>query len=214
MITLHHLDRSRSLRILWLLEELNVPYEIKHYKRLPSMRAPPELRKVHPLGKSPVITDGGKTIAESGAIIEYLLEKYGKGRLQPTTPEERERFRFFMHFAEGTVMPQLVMKLIFSLLPKPPMPFFLRPAAKLIEMGVNAKLLKPGLKDTFDFLENELRDRDFFAGQEFSAADVQMSFPVEMAESRVGFENRPRLKAFLEKIHARPAYQKAAALST
>lgn len=211
MITVHHLDHSRSQRIVWLLEELNVPYEIKYYKRLPSMRAPPELRQVHPLGKAPVITDRGKTIAESGAIIEYLLEHYGAGRLQPTDKDERERFRFFMHFAEGTVMPQLVMKLVFSLISKPPVPFFIRPVAKILEKGINAKVLKPQLKNTFDFLENELQTRDWLAGKEFSAADVQMSFPVEMGEQRVGFENRPRLKAYLERLHARPAFQRAKA---
>jgi glutathione S-transferase len=211
MITLHHLNNSRSQRILWLLEELNLPYEIKYYQRdSKTMLAPPELRAIHPLGKSPVITDGDITVAESGAIIEYIIDKYGNGRLRPkpNTPEALQ-YTFFLHYAEGSVMPPLLMSLIFTVITKPPVPFLIRPIAKLIANGVRQKFINPQLKTHFSFLENELAKRDWLAGDEFTAADIQMSFPVEAGASRLGFEKYPNLQIFLKRIHARPAYQKA-----
>ena len=212
MITVHHLNNSRSQRILWLLEELGLEYDIKRYQRdAKTMLAPPELRQVHPLGKSPVITDGGLTIAESGAIIEYLVERYGNGRLIPAagTPE-RLRYTYWLHFAEGSLQPMLLMKLIFGRIEKGPMPFFARPIAKAISTKVNEGFISPNLERNFDYLEGELGRSTWFAGEAFSAADVQMSFPLEAAVSRGGLDaKRPKLMAFLERIHARPAYKKA-----
>ena len=212
MITVHHLNNSRSQRVLWLLEELGLEYEIKKYQRNPqTMLAPPELRAVHPLGKSPVITDDGVTIAESGAIIEYLLERYGQGRLEPAagTPE-RLRFRYWMHFAEGTAMSPLLLKLIFERIKVTPMPFFAKPIARGIANKVLGAMVDPNLVRQLDFMEAELGKSAWFAGNEFSAADVQMSFPVEASAQRAGLDaSRPKLMDYLKRIHARPAYRAA-----
>ena len=212
MIVVHHLNNSRSQRVLWLLEELGVPYEIKKYQRdSETMLAPPELQKVHPLGKSPVITDGEATLAESGAIIEYLLERYGNGRLVPAagTPE-RLRYRYWLHFAEGSAMPPLLLKLIFERLKITKMPFFAKPVARGIANKVLGTMVDPNLKRQLDFMEAELGQSEWFAGQEFSAADIQMSFPVEASAQRAGLDaSRPKLVAFLKRIHARPAYRRA-----
>ena len=216
MIIVHHLNNSRSQRVLWLLEELGVPYEIKHYTRdAKSMLAPPELRAVHPLGKSPVITDdvSGEvmTVAESGAIVEYLIDTYGADELKPAagTPE-RLRYTYWLHYAEGSAMPPLLMKLIFDKVEKAPMPFFIRPIAKAISGKVKAAFIKPQLKTHLDFMEAELGKTTWFAGNEFSGADIQMSFPLEAAASRAGLnESRPHLMAYLKRIHARPAYKRA-----
>ena len=210
MLTLHHLDHSRSRRVLWLLEELEVPYEIKRYRRDPrTLMAPSSLKKVHPLGKSPVITDGELTVAESGAIIEYVLERYGRGRLAPAagTPARR-RFTYFLHYAEGSLMPLLVMKLVFSRI-APSAPFFARPLVKAIVGNVNRAFLEPQLRLQLGFVEGELTRAAWFAGDEFTAADIQMSFPVEAAEARGGLADYPRLRAWLERIQKRPAYQRA-----
>ena len=212
MITVHHLNNSRSQRVLWLLEELGLPYEIKHYQRdAKTMLAPPELLQVHPLGKSPVITDDGVTVAESGAIIEYLVERYGNGRLVPPAGSpEKLRWRYWMHFAEGSAMPPLLMKLVFTTIERTKMPFFIKPIAKGISQKVQGTLVEPNLKRQLDFMEAELTKSEWFAGQEFSAADIQMSFPLEAAAQRAGLDaSRPKLMAFLKRIHARPAYQKA-----
>ncbi len=212
MIIVHHLNNSRSQRILWLLEELGLEYDIKRYQRDPkTMLAPPELRQVHPLGKSPVITDEGRTIAESGAIIEYLVGRYGNGRLIPAedTPE-RLRYTYWLHYAEGSLQPLLLMKLFFDRIEKAPMPFFAKPIAKAIAGKAKGSFIVPNLERNFDYLEGELGRSTWFAGAEFSAADVQMSFPLEAAVSRGGLDSkRPKLMAFLERIHARPAYRKA-----
>lgn len=215
MITVHHLNNSRSQRVLWLLEELTLPYEIKHYQRdAKTSLAPPELRQVHPLGKSPVITDGSLTVAESGAILEYLVDRYGQGRLKPANPapenEDTLRYRFFMHFAEGSAMSPLLMKLVFSKVKRAPMPFFVKPIAKGIADKVLKGFVQPNIDSQLQFLEAELASRPWFAGAEFTAADVQMSFPVEAAATRGGDMNAyPRLRDFLARIHARPAYQRA-----
>lgn len=212
MITVHHLNNSRSQRVLWLLEELGLPYEIKHYQRnAKTMLAPPELVQVHPLGKSPVITDGDVTVAESGAIIEYLVERYGNGRLVPPagTPEKL-RWRYWMHFAEGSAMPPLLMKLVFTTIERTKMPFFVKPIAKGISQRVQAMMVDPNLKRQLDFMEAELGKSTWFAGNEFSAADIQMSFPLEASAQRAGLDaSRPKLMAFLKTIHARPAYKRA-----
>ena len=212
MITVHHLNNSRSQRVLWLLEELGLPYDIKKYERdATTMLAPESLRKVHPLGKSPVITDGDVTVAESGAIVEYLVDRHGKGRLAPAagTPE-RLRYTYWLHFAEGSAMPPLLMKLIFDKVASAPMPFFVKPIARGISAKVMSAFVSPNLKLQLDFMEAELAKSEWFAGDAFSAADIQMSFPLEAAAQRAGLDaSRPRLMAFLKKIHARPAYVRA-----
>lgn len=212
MITVHHLNNSRSQRVLWLLEELGLEYEIERYQRDPkTMLAPPELRKVHPLGKSPVITDGAMTIAESGAILEYLVEKYGKGRLVPPegTPE-RLRHRYWMHYAEGSAMPPLLMKLVFDRIETSPAPFFVRPVIRALAQRVKRTFVEPQIALHLDYLEGELAKSTWFAGDEFTTADIQMSFPIEAAAARAGLDDsRPRLAKFLERIHARPAHRRA-----
>jgi len=212
MITLHHLENSRSQRVLWLLEELALPYKVQHYKRHPkTMLAPPELTRVHPLGKSPVLTEGDITVAESGAIVEYLLDTHDTaGRLRPAagTPERRQ-FTYWLHFAEGTAMPPLLMKLVFAKVPGA-VPFFIKPVAKAISAGVNASFIDPNLKRQLDFMESELSQRPWFAGDVFTAADIQMSFPLEAAAARGGLDaTRPKLMDWLARIHARAAYRRA-----
>jgi glutathione S-transferase len=213
VITVHHLNNSRSQRILWLLEELGLPYEVKRYQRdAKTMLAPPELRAVHPLGKSPVISDGELTLAESGAIVDYLASRYGDGKLVPAekTPE-RLRYSYWMHFAEGTAMPPLLLKLIFDRLESGKgMPFFVRPVARAIAGQVKSRMVTPNLERQLDYMEGELGKSEWFAGSAFSAADIQMSFPLEAAASRGGLDaRRPKLWGFLQKIHARPAYERA-----
>ena len=212
MIIVHHLNNSRSQRILWLLEELGLSYEVKRYQRdAKTMLAPPELRAVHPLGKSPVISDGDMTLAESGAIVEYLASRYGNGNLIPKadTPEHL-RYLYWMHFAEGSMMPPLLLKLIFDRIESSPMPFFVRPIARKISGTAKSIMVLPNLKRLLDFMEDKLGEHEWFAGSAFSAADIQMSFPLEAASVRGGLdEKRPKLWAFLKTIHARPAYLRA-----
>jgi glutathione S-transferase len=210
VLIVHHLNNSRSQRVLWLLEELGVPYEIVRYKRQPDMRAPKELLAVHPLGKSPVITDNGNTIAESGAIVEYILGTYGQGRLIPPagTPE-RLRYTYWLHYAEGSAMPPLLLKLLFTVMPKRA-PSLLRPLVRKVSNQVLTALVNPQLKQHMAFWEEELGKSEWFAGNEFSAADIQMSFALEAASARAGLEEgHPKCMAFLERIHARPAYIRA-----
>jgi glutathione S-transferase len=212
MFTVHHLNNSRSQRVLWLLEELGLEYEIKRYQRDPrTMLAPPTLRAVHPLGKAPVVSDGELTLAESGAIIEYLVGNYGGGRLAPApgTPE-RLKYTYWLHYAEGSAMPPLLLKLVFIRIDKGPMPFFVRPVAKGIADRAQRSFIDPQIALHLDYMEGELAKSGWFAGNEFSAADIQMSFPLEAAAARAGLDaSRPTLMAFLERIHARPGYQRA-----
>jgi glutathione S-transferase len=214
MIVVHHLENSRSQRVLWLLEELGVPYEVKRYARnTETMLAPPELRAVHPLGKSPVITDGDVTVAESGAIVEYLVERYGNGRLIPPagTPERR-RYTYWLHYAEGSAMPPLLLKLVFDRVEVAPMPFFVKPIARAIAGRAKSSFIEPQIKLHLDYMEGELAKSTWFAGEEMTAADIQMSFPLEAADARGGLaQGRPKLVGFLQRIHARPAYQRALA---
>ena len=212
MIVVHHLNNSRSQRVLWLLEELGLQYEVRRYERDPAtMLAPPELRAVHPLGKSPVIADGDKVLAESGAILEYLVEAHGHVQLVPPpgTPE-RLRYRYWMHYAEGSAMPPLLLKLVFDRIGKARMPFFARPVARAIAAKARDSFIQPQIDLHLDFMEGELERSRWFAGDAFTAADVQMSFPLEAAAARGGLGVlRPRLMEFLARIHARPAYQRA-----
>ncbi|MBD2108617.1 MULTISPECIES: glutathione S-transferase [unclassified Nodosilinea] len=212
MITVHHLNNSRSQRVLWLLEELGLPYEVKRYERDPeTMLAPPALRQVHPLGKSPVITDGNRTLAESGAIVEYLVDRYGEGRLIPALDSpERLRYTYWLHYAEGSAMPPLLLKLIFDKIEQSPMPFFAKPIARGIVSRVKDSFINPQITQHLDFMEAELGKSTWFAGEDFTAADIQISFPLEAAATRAGLNaSRPKLMAFLDRIHARSAYQKA-----
>jgi glutathione S-transferase len=211
MIIVHHLNNSRSQRILWLLEELGLDYEIKKYQRdAKTMLAPAELRAIHPLGKSPVITDGDNMVAESGAIIEYLLERYGKGQFIPAagTPDKL-RYTYFLHYAEGSAMTPLLMKLVFDRVETAPMPFFAKPIAKGIARNVKSSYIMPQIANHLAYLEGELSQRTWFAGEAFTAADIQISFVLEAAAARGGLGQKyPKLAAFLERIHARPAYQR------
>jgi len=220
MLTVHHLETSRSQRILWLLEELGVPYELRVYRRDPATRlAPAELKAIHPLGTSPVVTDDGEVIAESGAIIEYLVEKFGSrgqgelAHLQPApgTPEYRQ-CRYWMHYAEGSLMNWLVMKLVFVSIPKRPMPFFAKPIARAICDKVQAQLVDPNLQAALTFIEDHLARNRWFAGNDITMADFQMSFAVEALLSRAtGTGSHPRLSEYKDRIRARPAYQRAEA---
>lgn len=211
MIKVHHLNDSRSQRVLWLLEELGLDYEVVRYERDARTRlAPPALRAVHPLGKSPVIQDGPVVVAETGAIVEYLLDAHGAGRLRPAAgTEEARRFTYWLHYAEGSAMPPLLLKLVFSMLPRRA-PALLRPLVQAVSNKAIAGFVEPQLRDHVGFWEAELGRSTWFAGDQFTAADIMMSFPVEAGADRA-FDRaeRPRLNAFLSRIHARPAYQRA-----
>lgn len=212
MITVHHLENSRSQRILWLLEELGLPYEVRRYARDPkTMLAPPALKQVHALGKSPVLSDGEVTVAESGAIIEYLLDIHGQGRLRPTAgTESHRRYVYWLHFAEGSAMPPLLMQLVFNKVRSAPMPFFVRPIAKGIADKVTRSFIAPNIRSQLTFMEAELAQRPWFAGDAFSGADIQMSFPLEAASARGGLDSRyPKIADWLARIHARDAYRRA-----
>lgn len=202
-IIVHHLENSRSQRILWMLEELGLPYEVKRYERnKETMLAPPELKRVHPLGKSPVIEDmgveGGQVVVETGAIIEYLVEK-ADGRLGPLAHRDSVlRYRQFVHYAEGSMMPPLLLLLVLSRIP-----LFGKKAVKRVQPMIDVHL---------DYVEAELANRPWFAGEEITGADIMMSFPLEAARSRAGLgASRPHTIAWLAKIHARPAYRAALA---
>ena len=212
MITVHHLENSRSQRILWLLEELGLQYRVKRYARDPETKlAPASLRKVHPLGKSPVVTDGDLTVAESGAIIEYLVGTYGAGSglLPDAGTPERLRYTYWLHYAEGSAMPPLLLSLIFRKMPEAPMPFFVRPVVRGIADKVQKTFVGPQLAQHLDFMEQELGRSEWFAGDAFTAADIQLSFPLEAAGAAGLLETRPRLQDFVARITARPAYQRA-----
>jgi glutathione S-transferase len=211
MLTIHHLNNSRSQRVLWLLEELGLPYEVLRYERdAVTMRAPATLRAIHPLGKSPVLTDGDVTVAETGAIVEYVLDTHAAGRLWPErgTAAGRE-FTYWLHFAEGSAMTPLLFKLVFGRILETPMPFFVKPIARGIVGNVMANFIDPGLKLHLDFMEQSLAGRPWFCGNEFSGADIMLSFPLEAAALRGGLGDRPNLSSFVERVQARPAYLRA-----
>ncbi|KRG42784.1 glutathione S-transferase [Stenotrophomonas pictorum JCM 9942] len=217
MITVHHLENSRSLRVLWMLEELGLPYELLRYARDPqTWLAPQALWDVHPLGKSPVLQDDALILAESGAILEYLADRYDADRQLSPAPfpaqaPERLRYRYWLHYAEGSAMPPLLMSLVFARLRKAPMPFFARPVARAIAARVMKTYVGPQLKLHLDWMERELGQSSWFAGERFTAADIQMSFPIQAAASRSGgLQAYPRLQDFLARIAQRPAYRRAA----
>lgn len=216
MIVVHHLETSRSQRVLWLLEELGLPYEIVRYRRDPKTRlAPAALKAVHPLGKSPVIVDGNETIAESGAILEYLVETYGEqtghaGLMPPAGTPEHRQCRFWMHYAEGSLMNWLVMKLVFTMIPKQPMPFFARPIAERISHEVSSNLVDPNVATAASFIEAHLANHAWFSGGALTIADFQMSFAVEALAARFDADAPlPALRAYLQAMRAQPAYGRA-----
>jgi glutathione S-transferase len=196
MIRVHHLNNSRSQRVLWLLEEIGVPYEIIRYERKPNMLAPDELKRVHPLGKSPIIEDDGTKLAETGLIIEYLVEHHARNLAPARDTSPYWRYKYWLHYAEGSLMPPLLLKLVVDRLG-----LLGRPARGFVNSQIKLHL---------DFLEAELAAAQWFAGEEFSAADIMMSFPLEVARARAGLDaTRPKLFDFLRRIHARQAYQRA-----
>jgi glutathione S-transferase len=210
MITVHHLNLSRSHRVLWLLEELGLPYEIQRYQRHPqTLLAPPELLQVHPLGRSPVISEGALVLAESGAILEYLAEREGSALAPAPGTPDRVRYLYWLHYAEGSLMPPLFIRLLFDRIEKAPVPFFLKPVTRRIAAQGRNSYVLPLLKRHLDFIEGELARRPWFAGEAFSAADIQMSYPLEAARKRFGLENHPGVRGFLDRIRERPAFQRA-----
>lgn len=211
MITLHHLEHSRSQRVLWLLEELGVEYEIRHYPRDPKTSlAPPELREIHPLGKSPIITDGDRVLAESATIIEYLARTHGGGEWAPRPDDPNYwHFSYWMHYAEGSLMPPLLLKLVFTKV-RTGSPLFVRPVAAGIANQVERTFTNPQIRTHFAFVDAHLSEHKWFTGESISAADIQMSFPLEAAVARgtVG-EDFPNVVEYVQRFQARPAYQRA-----
>lgn len=207
MLILHHLEQSRSFRILWALEELGLDYRIQFYRRLPNFSGPPELKAAHPLGKAPVLTDGGQGIAESAVILQHLQESYdAAGLFKPADASARQQYRYWMHYAEASLMPLLVMQLVMNNVPQHA-PWLIRQVARKISAGVKAGFVQPRLKDHIDFLEGYLAEHDYFAGQ-FSFADIQMSFPLQALQLRSPGKY-PHIQAFLQRISSRPAFQQA-----
>lgn len=212
MITVHHLNHSRSQRVLWLLEELGLPYELVCHQRDPqTLLAPPALKSIHPLGKAPILIDGEQVLAESGAILEHLAERYDRDHaLSAASPgAERDRQRYWLHYAEGSLMPPLLLSLVVSRIRDAKVPFFVRPIARRIADKVDGGFVQPQLATHLAFIEAELGRSPWFGGDRLGIADIQMSFPVQAAKARLGLERYPRLQAFLQRIEARPAYQRA-----
>lgn len=210
MLTVHHLENSRSQRIIWLLEELGADYEIKRYGRdKQTLLAPPEMLELHPLGKAPVIVDEGVTVAESGAIIEYLVKKYDDGKLLPEEGSpERLAYTYWLHYAEGTFMPLMMLSLVLARIEKAPL--LVRPIAKAIAAKVRSGYLSPNIQRNLDFMEETLGQQTWFCGEQMTAADIQMSFALEAAEVRTDLAtDYPHCAAFLERIRSRPAYKAA-----
>lgn len=210
MLTVHHLNQSRSQRVLWALEELQLPYQVVSYQRGKDMLAPEELKSVHPLGKSPVVEDNGHILAESGAILEYLQETYDSARrLKPESVEDKLQYRFWLHYAEGSLMPLLLMKLVFASLGKPPVPFGMRTLGNALGKGVQKAWLNRQVDTHARFIEAHLSRQRWFAGAELSMADIQMSFPAMALLARGGVENLSHLTQWVQRVEQRPAWQKA-----
>lgn len=206
---LHHLEQSRSLRIIWALEELVLEYDLKYYKRLPNFSAPPELKKVHPLGKAPVLSDGDLNIAESAVILDYLQSQYDtEQQFKPTAPQDVLQYNYWMHYAEGSLMPLLVMTLVMSKVSEQA-PLLVKPIAKKIAQGVQAGFIQPRLSDHIAFLEQHFKQHDYVAGA-FSFADIQMSFPILAMQQRLKGQY-PAINAYAERLTQRPAYSRAKA---
>lgn len=209
MRVLHHLEQSRSFRILWAMEELGLDYEVKYYQRQPNLSAPAALKQIHPLGKAPILVDQEQVLAESAAILEYLQESYdGQQQFRPQDAANKAQYRYWMHYAEGSLMPLLVMQLVMTTVPKRT-PLLIRPVAKKICEGVKKQFVQSRLKDHIQFLESYLSEHDYFAGH-FSFADIQMSFPLEAMQSRTG-QSYPAIQAYLKRVSQRAAYARALA---
>lgn len=207
MLTLHHLEKSRSFRILWALEELALEYQLKYYRRRPDYSGPPELKSVHPLGKAPVLTHDDQAIAESAVILEYLQENFDtEGKFIPQSEFGRQQYRYWMHYAEASLMPLLVMTLVMSKVPDH-VPWPVKPVARKITEGIKAGFIDKRLPDHLRFVEQHLAKHDYFADS-FSFADIQMSFPLLAIEERTG-NSSPQIRAFAERIRQRPAFQRA-----
>lgn len=209
-VTVHHLKRSRSHRVLWMLEELETPYTLESYDRNPkTQRAPDALRRIHPLGRAPVVELDGTVLAESGAILDTLAERFGPALAPRGDSEEARLYRFFLHYAEGSLMPPLLVRLLTTRIRSAPVPFFIKPIAKGIAAKVDDAYTDPEIANHLSFVNGELGARDFVAGERLTAADVQMSYPLEAAESRAGFSEFPHIASYLDRLRARPAYQRA-----
>ncbi|NDO81755.1 glutathione S-transferase [Citrobacter sp. NCU1] len=212
MLTVHHLNQSRSQRVLWALEELSLPYQIVRYQREKTMLAPQALKKIHPLGKSPVIEDNGAILAESGAILEYLQETYDNaGHFKPIDSEQKRQYRFWLHYAEGSLMPLLLLKLVFVSLGKPPVPFGLRTLGGVLGQGVQKAWLNPQLETHARYIDAHLAGRPWFAGEQISMADIQMSFPLFALLARSGIDDLTHISAWKTRVETRPAWQRAIA---
>ncbi|HHT0498412.1 TPA: glutathione S-transferase family protein [Raoultella planticola] len=210
MLTVHHLNQSRSQRVLWALEELQLPYRIVSYQREKNMLAPPALKQIHPLGKSPVVEDNGYVLAESGAILEYLQETYDSDhRFRPQAIADKLQYRFWLHYAEGSLMPLMVMKLVFASLGKPPIPLGMRTLGNALGKGVQKAWLDRQIATHARYIEDHLSRQPWFAGAQLSMADIQMSFPVMALLARGGITDAPRIAQWVQRIEQRPAWQKA-----
>lgn len=210
MLTVHHLDHSRSSRIIWMLEELHVPYEITHYPREKTLLAPEALKRVHPLGKAPVLEDDARVIAESGAILEYLQETYdADGHLRPEPGEARQACRFWLHYAEGSLMPPLLISLVLSRLGKAPVPWLLRPVGRALGAGVQRGWLNGQLATHTSFINHHLSIHPYFAGDTFSIADIQMSYPIAALLARTPASELVHVRDWWRRMQQRPAYQQA-----
>lgn len=210
MLIVHHLENSRSQRVLWLLEELSVPYEVKRYERdTVTNLAPKELLDIHPLGKSPLLEDDGEIIAETGAIFEYILTQYGNGKLAPEAGTKAARqLTYWLHYAEGSAMSPLLMKLVFSIMPERA-PKLMKPLVRAVTSKAETGFVDPQLNSHIAYWEKTLSESEWFIGDAFTAADIMMSFPLEAAASRAGAADAPVIVSFLKRIHERPAYQAA-----
>lgn len=209
MITLHHLEQSRSLRIIWALEELGLEYQIKYYKRKPNFSAPDSLKAIHPLGKAPILTDGELTIAESAVILEYLQSTYDtESQFKPQDQATLQQYNYWMHYAEGSLMPLLVMNLVMSKV-SDQVPFLIKPIAKKITQGVQVGFINPRLGDHIPFIEQYLKQHDYFAG-DFSFADIQMSFPIIAMQQRIKGQYA-EMQTYAERLQQRPSFIRAKA---
>lgn len=210
MLTLHHLEYSRSMRILWALEELDLSYTLKNYKRLPSMSAPPELKKIHPLGKAPILTDDDMVIAESAVILDYLQSEYDAAQhFKPQDKKANNDYQYWMHYAEGSLMPYLVFTLVISQLESKKVPFVVRPMTKVIGQQLQNQFSKPRIKEHVAFLEHHLSQHEYFAGDQFSFADIQMLFPLEALASRQSEIKTPQIEKFIHRMNQRDALKRA-----